>query len=362
VTGARPRSRGYAQEDLSPASNRSATVPHDDRPSPPGPRPFLGTVADLATLLPRIAAKWRADRRLLPLTDAHWPIYRRLHRHSWRRLSRFPSLASPRTRNDAIQWTKLFDQRPEHVTCCDKLAVRDFIAARVGAHRLVPLLQVARRFEELDLAALPRAFVLKASHDSGSTLIVRDRATFDPAAARRRLHAALARRFGRKTGEWAYEWVPRRILVEECLEPEAQGPPGDYKFHCDAGRVLWCGYHYDRHATTKLVQVDRDGAPLAFGRLQRGFHAGAGFRKPAAWDEMIAVAETLAAGFRTLRVDLYLTGGRILVGELTVWPMAGCGTGDTWTTPGFWGALAFDDPRPLLIPHLGPRARWPDDA
>lgn len=308
----------------------------------------------------RIAAKWRADRRVLPLTWAHWPLYRAIHRHHWRRLRRFPDLAPPVTRNDAIQWTKLFDQRPEHVTCCDKLAVRDFIAARVGAERLVPLLQVARRFDEIDVAALPRAFVLKASHDSGSTIIVRDRAAFDRAAARRRLEAALRRRYGRKTGEWAYDWVPRRLLVEECLEPDAAGPPADYKFHCDAGRVLWCGYHYDRHATPRLVQVDRDGVPLSFGRLQRGFAAGDGFAKPAQWDEMISLAETLAAGFRMLRVDLYLTGGRILVGELTVWPVAGCATGETWTTPGFFGAITFDDPRPLLLPTLGPRARYPD--
>lgn len=40
-------------------------------------------------------------------------------------------------------------------------------------------------------------------------------------------------------------------------------------------------------------------------------------------NEMMKLAEGLSKGFKLLRVDLYSTGGKILFGELTLYPASG---------------------------------------
>lgn len=46
---------------------------------------------------------------------------------------------------------------------------------------------------------------------------------------------------------------------------------------------------------------------------------------PANLSEMISIAESLSAGFKFLRVDLYNVKGKIYFGELTFYPAAGMG-------------------------------------
>ena len=61
---------------------------------------------------------------------------------------------------------------------------------------------------------------------------------------------------------------------------------------------------------------DRDWNLLPFGQLNHPAHETAP-KKPAELDEMVRIAETLAAGFQHVRVDLYDVGGRVYFGEMT---------------------------------------------
>ena len=59
--------------------------------------------------------------------------------------------------------------------CADKVAVGDYVARTIGNVYLVERLG---RYDSLDVvpfAALPDQFVIRASHDSGSTIIVTDK-------------------------------------------------------------------------------------------------------------------------------------------------------------------------------------------
>ena len=57
----------------------------------------------------RIRNKWRRDKRHLPLTPQHKPLYVNIHRWCWYKLRDFPDLVNCRDFNDRIQWLKLFD-------------------------------------------------------------------------------------------------------------------------------------------------------------------------------------------------------------------------------------------------------------
>jgi len=52
------------------------------------------------------------------------------------------------------------------------------------------------------------------------------------------------------------------------------------------------------------------------------------FRMPNSWLEMISVCELLSAEFKYVRIDLYLIKERVVVGELTFFPLAGLYPGD----------------------------------
>ena len=297
-----------------------------------------------------IRLKWWWDRRRLPLVAAQFELYSNIHESFWWALFRFPNLVSPQSRNDMIQWLKLFDYRTDSVVCCDKIAMRQIVRERVGERYLVDVYQVHDHFDQIDFAALPRACVIKTNHNSGPVFLVRDTAALDRAMVRDSIEAMLGRVYGWDKGEWAYAFITPQVLVEEHLAPESEAPPADYKFHCDGGRVQWCAYFTDRHLDAKVEHVARDGRPIAGGAAGQTYGDARTFIKPAVWDEMVAVAERLAEGFQLLRVDLYCVGDRICVGELTLWPGSGFARGEAFNAPGNFGAIDFTDYRPVIVP------------
>jgi hypothetical protein len=267
--------------------------------------------------------KWTQDARVLPLSEAHREIYRNIHQLCLFHLGEFPNLQACRDYNDRVQWLKLFDQSHEVVRCSDKLGLRDFVDARLGPGHLPALLQVVDRYEDIDFAALPERFVLKTNHDSGSVILVTDKSALDHARSRQTIAASLARVYGWEKGEWSYSLIRPRVFAEAFLGDEGAARPPDYKFHCVDGRVAWLQYIYDRGQGTKEVIVEPDGTVTSIHFDHNMQHAEV-FDRPAAWPELLRVAQALAQGFKYVRVDLYELKGRVVVGEMTFFPLMGC--------------------------------------
>jgi hypothetical protein len=90
-------------------------------------------------------------------------------------LGTLPRLHAPRTFNEMINHRKLYDRNPAFVVTSDKYAVRDYVAARVGAGYLIPLIAHETNPREIDFASLPRAFAVKLNHGSGLNVLVTDK-------------------------------------------------------------------------------------------------------------------------------------------------------------------------------------------
>lgn len=297
-----------------------------------------------------IHAKWQHDKWKLPLKSSHKQLYWQIHRLFARELRRFPDLANCRDFNDRIQWLKLFDQDREIVRCCDKLGVRDRVRECLGDGYITEAYQVASQFSEIRLVDLPAQFVIKANHDSGTVQVVSDKSSLDLEAAEARFNQALLRAHGWCYGEWAYAYVKPKIFVEEYLVDPSGSPP-DYKFYVVEGSVRFCHYIYDRHVQAKEQVIDLHGTDMKL-ELYSSFIYGSAFKKPQQWTEMIAVAEAVGNGFKCVRVDIYLVNDRIIVGEMTFWPMAGLYKGSGQKALG--QLLDFDRTtfKPYLIPTL----------
>jgi hypothetical protein len=270
---------------------------------------------------------------------------------------------NPQTFTEKVRYKMLRDHRDLVVTFADKVAVRDYVAAAVGAEHL-PIVHATLDEPRLLLTQeLPRQYVVKPSHGSGAVVVVSDAA--DPDARLPRVEACwsythvrpdhadrsqlaaisqywIEQLYGQGPNrEWAYGHVPRAVFVEELLTNDSGSVADDYKLFVFHGRC-------------EFIQVDTG----RFGRRTQNFYrrpwlplplSGGPPRAeqpqpaPECLDEMIVIAEKLAQTTDFVRVDLYVVGSRIMFGELTNYPAGGDSPfhpesfdrefGRSWTVP-----------------------------
>lgn len=233
-----------------------------------------------------------------------------------------PDLEHPRTFNEKLNWLKLHDRNPLYTQLVDKYEVKRYVAEKVGEQFVVPVIGGPwDSVDEIDFDALPEQFVLKCTHDSGGVVICRDRASFDREAAKAKLAKSLRRNFYWVNREWPYKNVPPRIFAEKYLEDES-GDLHDYKFFAFNGitRVFYITSgrsagdrrtdFYDlrlNHLNLRDDDKNADVPPPAPARLEK----------------MKGLADTLSRGIPCLRVDFYEIGGRVFIGELTLYYSGG---------------------------------------
>lgn len=270
-----------------------------------------------------IIQKWRADARVLPLQkSAHFLDYLEIHHAMASQVGRYPDLVNPTEFNDKIQWLKLFDQRAETIRLADKVAVREWVAERIGPDYLIPVLKITEHPRHLDRTELGRPpYVIKASHDSGSAQIVMndDDATWQRVT--RRLSADLRRHYGTWNSEWPYRYVQPQVIVEKFIGAHGV-PPVDYKFNCVNGEVALVRVFWDRGQVPKVSTVYEDGT-AAHIQVNPSYEHQEAYELPANWTELCALARRLSEGIPFVRVDLYSTGERIYFGEMTFLPQGG---------------------------------------
>jgi hypothetical protein len=248
------------------------------------------------------------------------------------------------TFNEKVRYKMLRDRRMLLVTFTDKVAVRDYVAAVVGERYLPRSYGVLSDPAELWTLELPKSFVVKPTHGSGAVVAVHPDAPMDatlpspdehwactrvrPDALDRQSFENLARSWLRRrygngiNGEWAYNFVPPRLLVEEHLSGPGGDIPADYKFFVFHGRCRYVQVITARFGpqTEDFFLPDWQHLPLRANALRAADPVPA---RPDRLEEMISVAERLGRDTDFVRVDLYALADRIVFGELTNYPAAG---------------------------------------
>ena len=220
-----------------------------------------------------------------------------------------------------MQWRKLFDRDPLFAVMCDKLACRDWIAERLGADCLPPLLWSGDDAAAVPLESLDTPYVVKCAHGSGMNLFVDDPRAVDAEAVRARIRDWQAQNPGVRTDEPGYVELKPRILVEAMLAEADGAPPVEYKFFLFDGRVelIMVRVNHD-HDDHQNLFTRADWSPVA---VRFDAPAAEPFARPAELDRMLAIARRLGQGLDHVRVDLLVSRGRIYVGELTPYSFSG---------------------------------------
>lgn len=202
----------------------------------------------------------------------------------------------------------------------DKVRVRDYVAGKIGAQYLIPLLWSGDDPERIPFDILTSRYVIKATHGCGYNIIVKDPSIVSRADAIRQLHRWMKTNYCHdfELGiEWGYRNLKPSIIVESFIG-EDDKIPEDFKFYCFAGRVEFLTQHFDRFIEHRTRSFDREYRDHEF-RYQFEQYRGE-CPRPQHFEDMVRVAELLAEAFPFIRVDLYNVGGRVYFGELTPYP------------------------------------------
>ena len=228
---------------------------------------------------------------------------------------------NPKSFTEKIQWLKIYDRNPLYTKLVDKYEVRKYIAERIGNDYLIPLLGVWERIDDIDLEKLPKQFVLKCTHDSGSIIICKDKATFDFSSAKKKLDKHLSINYYYPSREWPYKNIKPRIIAEQYIE-EDNKELHDYKFFCFNGNVKYVQVDYDRFTEhhRNLYDINWKQQPFSIKYPSKQGHK---INIPPNFEQMVNIARTLSYGFSHVRVDLYNISGKVFFGELTFFHGAG---------------------------------------
>ncbi len=234
-------------------------------------------------------------------------------------------LKNPRTFNQKLQWLKLYDRKPLYTQLVDKYAVRQYIAEKIGAEYLIPLVGGPwNSADEIDFDALPEQFVLKCNHDSGGVIVCRDKSKLDVPAVKEMLQHKLGKNYYKSGREWPYKDVSPCIFAEKYMVDDSGVELKDYKWYCFNGKPRFLLITTDRateDVPTKYTYFDMDYNMLPF--YNSGPHADKPIPKPGTFAEMKQLAEKLSADMAHLRVDLYEVEGKVYFGELTFYDSSG---------------------------------------
>ncbi len=232
------------------------------------------------------------------------------------------NLKNPQTFNEKIQWLKLYHypNDPLIVSGSDKYAVREYIAGKGYRDKLVPLLGIWERAEDIDWDKLPDRFVLKCNHGCAYNIVVPDKSKLDKAATVKQLNEWLKEDFGAFNIEIHYSRIKRRLITcEEFLGESIT----DYKFFCFNGDPH-CIYVstdliHDRQAQIGFFYLDGKKMPLH----RDDYTDIPEVTLPSFYDEMNVAAEVLCKDFPFVRVDFFVAKDTWYFAELTFTPGAG---------------------------------------
>lgn len=238
-------------------------------------------------------------------------------------IGRYPDLDNPKTLTEKLQWIKLHDRRDLCTICADKYEVRSYLKEKFGEDYLVPLLYVTDDYRSITSDVIPDEHcILKANHDCGHYIIIRDKKILNYPLLREKCRGWLMINFYEKTREWQYKNIPRKIIIEKLLETSKGKIPNDYKLHFFNGKLEFIYVSYDREGVNDRCVYDKDWNRLPFvwipsDTYRPGMNT-TDVPKPSTFEKMVEMGTEIAKDFKYVRVDYYDVDGKLYFGEITL--------------------------------------------
>lgn len=264
-----------------------------------------------------------------------------------------PDFENPRNFNEKIQWLKVYYRDPLFVICADKYSVRDYVEKQGYKDILNDLYAVYDNAKDINFDELPNRFAMKCVHGCGSNLICKDKSLIDKDKVRNQFNKWMKKKIGNISGEYHYNYIKPRIIVEKNLSTEDGTLPLDYKFYCFNGIPRCVCVFADRDLVKKSKKMcffDKNWHPLDY-CIDEYKTSADRFKKPSTLSSMFEIAEKLSEPFPFVRVDLYEIEGEVIFGELTFTPAGGRSKAYTDKCDEEFGRL-------LVLPEKSKSKKW----
>lgn len=227
------------------------------------------------------------------------------------------------TFNEKMQWLKLYDKNPKYTQIVDKYEVKDYLKNKIGEEYIIRTIGIYNYFDEINFDKLPNQFVIKCTHDSGSTVICTDKNKFSIKKTKKFINKCLKKNHYFAGREWPYKNVVPRIIIEEFVKDNYEDDLHDYKFWCFNGKVKYIHVTSNRDKADGIkvdfYDLDWNKQPIVWCYPNSNLD----IEKPKNYEKMKRIAEKLSENFPFVRVDMYEVNGKVLIGELTLYPGAG---------------------------------------
>lgn len=224
------------------------------------------------------------------------------------------NLINPKTYNEKLQWGKIHSNNALAKRCADKVEVLKYVKNKIGSEYTNDLIGIYPDIKSIDFNKLPQQFVLKATHNSGATIVVKNKNHIDKTKLRQ-IEQSLKVNFGRVSKEWVYNDIKPKIIIEKLIESEDGKSLKDYKIFCFNGKAKLIQIDFERFEGHKRSFYDTNWNKLDV-RIEQPV-AEQNVEKPDLLEKMLSLSEVLAEPFNHVRVDWYISNNKLIFGEMT---------------------------------------------
>ncbi|HLS71406.1 MAG TPA: ATP-grasp fold amidoligase family protein [Chitinophagaceae bacterium] len=234
------------------------------------------------------------------------------------------NLENPKTYNEKLNWLKLNYRNKLMPICADKFTVRQYVKDKGLEHILNELYWEGFNPEDIPFDKLPNQFVIKVTTGSGKNIICKDKTKLNHQKTIETLRRWLSEKYLPAYGEWFYDVIRPRIIIEKLLIDENGEIPNDYKVFCFNGEPKYIAVDVGRFYEMKRNIFDIDW------NFKKGYKISFPnddiiLERPQCLEQMIQKARKLSEGFPHVRADFYIIKNKIYFGELTFTNGAGFG-------------------------------------
>ena len=232
-------------------------------------------------------------------------------------------LDNPKTFNEKLCHSKLFNRNPLMTQTSDKYRARQYIRSRVPdcEKHLVPIYIVFYNPGAIRGIALPDKYVMKPNHGSGWWIEKNGDYTvnvdmvkyqdLDESVLESIVRAWLVEDYSLRWNEWAYKDIERLVVVEKSI-----GSPNDYRLNMFDGKFKFLAVTTPYQKTFNYFDEDLKPVHLNLKPELEDFKMSGRIR------QMIKWAEMLSKGWDFIRCDFMVTD-KVYFSELTHYPGAG---------------------------------------
>lgn len=237
------------------------------------------------------------------------------------------NIDEPKNLIEKITWMSLNTDTSLWTLCADKYRMRHYVEAKGLGNYLPKCYGFWENPNDIDFSQLPDQFVLKANNGCGTIMIIRNKNKVNENNVKRQMKKWLKRPFGYMGAQKHYLSIKPGILAEELLtqtkELDELSPNSmvDFKIWCFNGKpetILVTSCRDDNKHNVALYDLNWNPTPenlnSKYCEIQKKSPA---IPRPKHLDEMINIAKKLSVGFKEIRVDLYDTDNKAVLGEMT---------------------------------------------